>query len=182
MSTDAPSGYQLQRVISQAQQTIEALRTEHGQVFDTEDDVLTALSEEGISVDDILRRLISSALNDKASAAVAKQRMADLKIRLERFERNEDTKRGVAAMVMEALLPANEKGTRSFRDVEFSLTLAPGKPKVFITDPNALPSYLINEVTTRVPDKRAIAAELETGPVPGAILSNGGSVLTIRSK
>jgi hypothetical protein len=180
---DAPSGYQLQRVISQAQQTLETLRSEHGQVFETEDDVLAALSEEGIGVDDILRRLIRSALDDKASAAAAKQRMADLKIRLERFERNEETKRDVAAMVMEALLPVDKKGNRSFKDPEFSLTLTPGKPKLNITDADHLPPKFIEVVTSLKPMNAEIKEALLRGEyVAGATLSNGGSVLTIRSK
>jgi hypothetical protein len=185
----APSAWQVQRVVSLARETVETLRTEHGQVFDDADSLLAALVEEGVGVDDIIRRLIGSALNDKANAAGAKQRIADLQARKERFERHEEAKRGTVLAIMEAL------GLPKFVDPEFSLSVSTGKSKVIITSEAALSDDLVTVTTIRTPDKAkikdaieewtAIMAELEDGDegpaeVAGAILSNAPPVLTVR--
>jgi Siphovirus Gp157 len=178
-----PSAFALQRCVSDAMRTLETLREDHGQVFDDSDSVLAALQDENIDVTRILRRLIGSALDDEASAAATKLRIADLKIRMERFERHEETKRGIAAMVMEALLPVDKKGNRTFSSPEFGLTLAPGKPKVIITSDKKVPEEFLLPPAERQPDKTKIKVALDAGTdLDFAELSNGTPVLTVRSR
>jgi Siphovirus Gp157 len=172
----APSAWQIQKVMRLSRETVENLRVEHGQVFDDGDDMLAALTEEGVGVDDIIRRLVRSALDDKASAAGAKLRMTDLKARFERFERHEDAKRATVLSIMEAL------GLSRFVDPEFSLSVSPGKPGVIITSESELPEWAVVETVVRTPDKAAIKAALELGDVAGAVLSQASPVLTVRSK
>jgi hypothetical protein len=173
----APSAWQVQRVMSLARETLETLGTEHGQIFENDDDTLAALTEEGVGVDDIIRRLVRSSLDDKASAAAAKQRIADLKVRMERFERHEEAKRDTVLSIMEAL------GLAKFVDPEFSLSVSPGRSKVVITDEWALPLSLVEESIVRTPDKAAIKAALEEwGEVAGAVLSQAAPVLTVRTR
>lgn len=172
----APSAWQVQRVMTLARETVETLSTEHGQVFEDSDDVLTALVEEGVGVDDIIRRLIRSALDDKASAAAAKQRIADLKARQERFERHEEAKRATVLAIMDTL------GLPKFSDPEFSLTVTAGRARVIVLDEWALPLALVEESIVRTPDKAAIKAALELGDVAGAVLSQPMPTLTVRVK
>jgi hypothetical protein len=158
-------------------QTIEALRTEHGLILETDADILEALTGEGVDAATVLRRWVRSALDDKASAAAAKQRMVDLHARVERFDRHYEAKRATVIAIMEAL------ELKAFRDPEFTLSLSAGKPKVIVTHPDHLPPEFIEVVTSLKPMNAEIKDALLRGEdVVGATLSNGGSVLTIRSK
>lgn len=174
-----PSAYQLQTVVSLAMQTVETLRTEHGQVIDTDTELLDALAGEGVNVDDIIRRLARGALDAKANAAAAEARMEDLKARRDRFRRHEAQYRSTVQEVMQAL------ELRSFKDAEFTLSLHDGRPKVIVIDEAALADEYVTIVTTRTPNKAAIMAALDVGDVAGvagALKSNGGRTLTVKSR
>lgn len=176
-STTAPSGYTVQRVVSLAMETLESLRTEHGQVIETDEEVADALISEGIDIDTLLRRLTRAALDAKANAEAAKSRIEDLATRRDRFLRQNETYRATILAVMEAI------GSRKFVDPEFSLGISAGRPKVIVTDETKLRDDLVTIVTTRTPNKSAILAALSANQdVDGAILSNGSQTLTIRSK
>lgn len=176
MSTTAPTAYALQRVVGDAMRTLETLRSEHGQILDTDDELLAALAEESVPVAHILTLLVRSSLDDKAMGAALDQRVADMRQRRERFARAEQTKRAVIQAVLEAV------GLKSVKEPEFTLSLSAGQAKVIITDEAAIPMDLWKVVTTSTPDKALIKAALAVGEVPGASMSNGGSVLTVRSK
>lgn len=183
MSATAPTAYALQKVVSAAMQTLEMLRTEHGQVIDTPDEVIAALSEEGVDVATILRRLARATLDAKANAAAAEARMEDLQARRDRFKRWEATYRGVILDVMEAILPRDKDGKMKFADPEFSLSVSAGQPRVIITDEATVPEAYVTVTETKAVNKTQIKYALQLGEdVPGASLSNGGSVLTVRSK
>lgn len=175
--TTSPSAWQLQRVVAMAQATVVSLREDDGLIIETDDEVMTALSEEGVDVADVLRRLVQASLQAKADAAAAKQRITDLQMRRERFVRQEDAYRATVAAVMEAL------NLTSFRDPEFTLSLRAGQPKVLITDAGKIPPQLIEVSVIRTPDKAAIRTALDNGEdVPGASLSNGSTILTVNTK
>jgi len=175
--TRTPSAFALERIVSAAMQTLESLRTTDGQVIETPDEVLTALAEEGIPVERVLKLLIGAVLDSKALGVAADARIADLRQRRERFARHEQTYRTLIQNVMDAL------GLKKFASEEATLSLGVGQPKVQIVDETALPDHLVTVVTTRVPNKTAIGVLLKEGhDVDGAWLSNGGSVLTIRSR
>jgi hypothetical protein len=185
MSTTAPTAYALQGVVSAAMQTLEMLRTEHGQVIADDAELLASLAEENVPVAHILTLLVRSSQDDKAIGAALDARIADMRQRRERFKRGEEAKRSLIAQVMDAV------GLKSVKEPEFTLSLSAGKPKVIITDEAALPDDMVKIETVRTPDKAAILkALLGTGQpdvefaevIPGAVLSNGGSVLTVRSK
>ena len=177
MSATAPSAWQLQRVIGLAQATVVSLCEDHGLIVETDDDVLVALSDEGVDVASVIRRLVQAALQAKADAAAAKQRIADLQARRDRFVRQEEAFRATVAAVMEAL------NLTSFRDVEFSLSLRPGQSKVQIIDAGLIPAALTEVTVLTTPDKALIRAALANGEdVPGAVMSNGSTILTVNTK
>ncbi len=84
--------------------------------------------------------------------------------------------RNVLAQAMDAT------GTKKLELPEATLSMRAGKAKVIVTDESQLPATLWTEKIVRNPDKNAIAAELDTGPVPGATMSNPQPNLTIRRK
>jgi hypothetical protein len=172
----APSAWQLQTVVSIAQATITHLERDHGIILDTDDSLLAALADEGVNVSAVLAGLIRAALDVKAMGCAAELRIADLRARRERFLRQETAYRETALAVMQAL------NLKSFKDAEFSLSVSDGKPRVVITEAGALPDALVRIEVVRVPDKVAIKAALELGPVSGATLSNAQPVITVRTK
>lgn len=174
---NAPSAFTLQRVISEAMSALDALRSEQGQVIETEDEILTSLQEEGIDLNTVLDRLIRAALDAKAAAAAATLRMDDLQVRKTRFQRREETCRQTLLAVMQAV------ELRKFATPEASLTITDGRPKVIITDEAQLPPSVIKTVVTRTPDKGAILSALRIGDIiPGAVLGNAPPVLRVLTK
>lgn len=73
-------------------------------------------------------------------------------------------------------------GATTIRSGQHVASVSAGRPGVVVTDPAAIPATLMR-TPAPVPDKAAILAALKAGgEVPGAALSNGGPVLSIRSK
>jgi hypothetical protein len=191
---NAPSAYQLEKIVSLAQQTVESLRTEHGLVLDDDESLLAALADENVPVERIITLLVRAALDSKAMGVAADARLFDLRQRRERFQRAEAAYRKTVQDVLESL------GLKKFVDPEFTLSLGAGQSKVIVTetDPRRLPDEWVTIVTTRTPDKARIKtaleerraeinAALEHGEeappeLEGAILSNGSAVLTVRTK
>jgi Siphovirus Gp157 len=191
---NAPSAYQLEKIVSLAQQTVESLRTEHGLVLDDDESLLAALAEENVPVERIITLLVRAALDSKAMGVAADARLFDLRQRRKRFQRAEAAYRKTVQDVLESL------GLTKFSDPEFTLSLGAGQSKVIVTeiDPWRLPDEWVTVETTRTPDKARIKTALEArraeinaalergaGVPPeleGAILSNGSAVLTVRTK
>jgi hypothetical protein len=177
VSTTAPTAYALQGVVSAAMQTLEMLRTEHGQVIDTDDELLAALADEQVNIPRVLTLLFRGAAEAASLAEAAKSRIADQRQRMERFARDQQSKRDLAQQVMEAV------GLKSFKCAEASVSLGVGPTRVIVTDEDALTDDFVIVVTTRTPNKVAIAAALKDGrEVDGAMLSNGTTVLRILSR
>lgn len=175
MSTTAPTSYALQRVVGDAMRTLETLRTEHGQVIENDDELLAALAEENVDIPRVLTLLFRGAAEAASLADAAKSRIADQKQRMERFGRDEQSKRDLAQQVMEAV------GLKSFKCAEATSGLSVGPAKVIITNEDALPDHLVTVTVTRAPNKAAIGFLLKQGrEVDGAMLSNATTVLTVR--
>jgi Siphovirus Gp157 len=175
MNAPLPSAFKLMQVIAEAQRTLSQLREEDGLVIETEDELHEALSIEGISVKGVLTKLGRAALDAQAYVGMISERMVDLRRRQDRAERRLETIRATLLQAMQSL------ELESYRDPEFSASVKLGKPKVVVTDVNALPGPCIRTVIE--PDKRVIADYLAVGrPVPGAMLGNGAPYLTLKSK
>jgi len=170
-----PSAWQIQNAVALAQATTESLRSEHGQIIETSDELLTAFLEEGVDIPTLIRRMVRAALDAKSYSAAAAERMKDLRARKERFDRQEDAWRATVLAVMQAV------ELTKLSDAEFSLSISPGKPKLIITDPDELPAHLVEAVTTLVPLSADIKAALVAGEViPGATLAAPQPFLTVK--
>ena len=173
--------YRMQQIMRVAEATVEWLRTEHGQVIDTIDEIIAALDAEGIDAPGVLRAMTRAALDAKAMKEAADTRLADLRERSERFGRQYDRWRAALADAME-IMPADKDGKRKFVDPEFTLSLRPGEAKLVVTDVDALPDHCVR--LERKPIMSAIKEWSMAGdPMPpGVELRNGAPVLTVRSR
>ena len=71
-----------------------------------------------------------------------------------------------------------ETGVRKIELPECTLSLLSVPPSVIIIDESLLPDDFCTIV--RKPDRKSIKAALEDGEVPGAMMSNGGTALSVR--
>ena len=100
--------------------------------------------------------------------------IAELEARQARFERREQAMRELALKIMDA---ADIKRVE-LPEATYSIRNVP--PSVVIVEEKDLPDDACKFV--RKPDKTKIKELLETGPVPGATMSNGAATLTIRTR
>jgi hypothetical protein len=171
----------MQQILRVAEATAEWLRTEHGQIMETVDEMLDALYAEGVDAAGVIRAMTRAALDAKAMKEAADARLSDLRERSERFGRQYERWRLAIAETME-MLPPDKDGKRKFLDPEFTLSLRPGDARLVVTDVDALPEHCVR--LERKPIMSAIKEWSMAGdPMPpGVELRNGAPVLVIRSK
>lgn len=142
-----------------------------------EDDQALADTLDGLTdFNEMVCRIIDSAENDGAMAAVLKTRIADMQTRVARFETREDRKRQAVAAAMEAAV------VKKIEAPEFTISLRNNPPKVVVTDETRIPAEFWKEKIVKTLDRTLLKEALETDIVPGAELSNGGASLTVRTK
>ena len=140
-----------------------------------EDEILRAdMIEAETEAHDLLHKIEQARRDATAMAGATATSIADLELRLERFERREKAMRELALKIMQlANLPKLEmpEATYSVRNVP---------PSVLITDESALPDAAFKFVKTL--SKTKIKELLQEGPVAGACMSNGSATLSIRTR
>lgn len=142
-----------------------------------EDDVLRADMIEGSTdAHDYLRIIERKRQEASAFAGAIAGNISDLAERQERYERREKAMRELMFKILQA------GDLKKLELPEATLSVRNGTPKVIITDEAALPSWDSIWRIKREPNKAAIKALLEGGPIPGATLSNAEPVLSIRTK
>lgn len=115
--------------------------------------------------------------DDQDRVAGIDQRIQQLKERKERLKHRVEETRNAVASVME------RAGVRKIEGADYTLSVRANKPSVLVTDETELPADYWREKITRSPDKTAIKQALDDGyTVPGAVLSNGSTGLTVRGK
>lgn len=119
-------------------------------------------------------RALEIAEEAKLLREAVEARIEDLKLRAERLRAREERVRLELAQAMEMA------GLKTLRLPAATLTLGAGRPKVIVTDQEALPPEFIRETVKRAPDLKALGEALKHGPVEGACLGNAQPVLTIR--
>lgn len=158
----------------QVKQQIEVLLRDYPELI--EDDVLRADMIEG-STDarELLLALEHQRQETTHLAGAVASHIAELDVRLGRFERREKALRQAMFSIMES---------GDLRKIELpiaTLSIANGQAHVVITDETAIPDILCK--IKREPDKARIKQMLKDGAeVRGACLSNASPHLTIRTK
>ncbi len=125
------------------------------------------------SAHDVIARLIRHSLEDMASSGALRDLEKQYSDRRERLVRRAMARKEAAFKLMSAI------GERSIKRPEFSLSIAPGRAKVIVTDRTLLPEDYFR--IKREPNLEAIREAIDGGEVvPGATLSNREENLTVR--
>jgi hypothetical protein len=172
----APSGFVIERSVSAWQRAREALAVD-GELADDEAVLARALDADpaALAPDELLRRLIAAATWADRRADEARLLVNTLRARTVRYTARGSTLRALALEVMDA---TNRK---TFAAPFGTVSVKSLPPSVVILDEQALPDEYV--ATKRIPDKRKLAADLKEGVViNGAVLSNAGRTLAIRSQ
>jgi len=170
MNHHMPHPAAVDRAMSAAQQLLASLGD------DGEDEVLrTDVLEAETDVIAVIKFLIRSALEAESMERAAKARVDDLINRADRFAARAHSARETVKQMLDAL------GVNRIQDPEFGVFLRVAPPKVLITDENLLEDEFVR--IKKTPDRVAIGKALEAGrQVSGAALSNGGLVLSVRTR
>ncbi len=122
----------------------------------------------------VMQRVIDHLLESEMMLDGMKNRFEDLTERKKRWERRKDFCRSLAQRVLEA------SGRERITLPEASVSRSVGRESVEIISVDELPQGTFT--TERKPDKKAIAEQLKTGPVPGARLVKGDDGVRISTK
>lgn len=157
--------------IAQVASAIEALRVSYPEI--AEDDILRADMIEGeTDLYAVLAKLVDLANDAGAMAEAIKIRKADLDARKARYDRQEEGLRSLIQNLME------KADLSKVALPEATLSLSFRKPAPIVTDEAALPDEFCK--FKRSPDMAKIK-EAATLPA-GCVMSNGKTVLTVRTK
>lgn len=157
-------------------QQIDMLKREYPFIWDDGDEqLLTDCLAAETDINEFLTVIVDRMRDAASMAEGIASRIAELESRRDRFSRREQAMRVLAYKLMEFA------ELRKIELAEATLTLAKGKPKVVITDENALP---MDCVRTKIePNKTMIKSYLDAGQeVPGAIMSNAEPHLMVRTR
>jgi hypothetical protein len=151
----------------------EAVLAEYG---DDLDEQTVADTVEGlVNLHELLSAIIRGALDTEAMVDAIKARAKDMQTRASRLEARADRFRQI---VRDAMADAH---IAKIMQPDFTASLRPGQPHVTITDEDLLPQIFIEQRPHIL--KREILDALKDGAeVSGAMLSNPGMVLSVRTK
>lgn len=124
---------------------------------------------------EMIASVVRSAQEEEALAFGLDSLISSMTDRKRRLVQRAERKRAIALRAME------ETGRKTIKAPDFTLSMAKAPDKVLVTDEAAIPARYMREKVSRSPDKTALKEALRAGvSVPGAVLSNGGSVLKVR--
>ena len=170
----APSAWTIQSVMAIANATLERMARE-GTLDTDEAALMDALRDGGADVDGLLARLLRARGEAVANDEAIHARIGALVQRQGRFKRQAEEYRAAVNAIMASL------GITKWRHAEFSVSVAPGRSGVTVTDVDALPAGYVH--VTKTPDKAAIKAAMEQGEViNGAEWQNPAPTLRILTK
>ena len=125
---------------------------------------------------EILAGVIRSALIDQALILGLRERIEEMKFRLERIEMRGTKKRQLALDAMQ------EAGLSKLEQPDFTASTRPGTPSLIISAEDAIPATYWIPQPPRI-DRQTMLASLKRGlEIPGALLSNPKPVLVVRTK
>ncbi len=162
--------------IEKLKHEINTLVSEYGfDPYDDEDADLWLDTLEGeTTIEEVLQRLLELRFDAKADEEMVKDRIANLRARQDRHKRTQE------AMTKAMMYVLRLAGIKSYKGVEATWSLRPGRQSVVIEDEAAIPSQLCKVTTT--PDKVAITNALKNNDiVPGAVLVDGDETLSVKT-
>lgn len=148
--------------------------------FGDDDDLMNDMIEGESDVMEKVSRLLRWMALQEASAEALKAVEADFAGRRARYSERVQWARTALSRFMDAV------GIKKVERPEATVSIRDASPSVIYADDfdvEKLPEALIVTKTTKTADKKALKEALEAGgEIPGARLSNGGRVLTVRVK
>jgi hypothetical protein len=139
---------------------------------DTPRDTLEGLS----SLPDMLAYVLRSYLDDLTLAAALGMRISDMEERIARIEQRAERKRALATSVMES---ANLK---KLVEPDFTVSLCAIPASLVVIDEQIIPPAFWQPQLPKL-DRQALTAALRCGQsVPGAILGNGQSTISMGTR
>lgn len=169
-----PSAWRVEETLARWNELRQKLLSAHE---DERADLGDMLADETMDIRQIMARLLRAAVECRDMAAMAEQRIGDLETRRDRFKVRYDVIRDMTLGLMQTM------GETKLEFPDVAASIRAGRAAVIITDLAVVPPDYCRVKTEIVPDKIKIAADLKVGVViDGAMLSNGGETLTIRTK
>lgn len=146
--------------------------------FDPEDHELKADMLEGeTSLHEVVSRLLAENEDDEGIIAAIDEQVTARGIRMERAEKRIEARKAAIASLMDCAQETSLK----LPEATLSLRTLKGRPK--IVSPDELPDQFVTEVVTLKADMEKIKAAIERGEtIPGVVMTNGGTSLTVRRK
>ena len=126
------------------------------------------------SLPDLLAAAIQAQLDDQALCEALRQRLADLKGRLDRLETRIQATRMLVAEAMD------EAGVRKIMEADFTLSLRTGAPPLQIIDEDAIPDRYWTPQPPRLERGELKRALADGKDIPGAVLGEGVPSITVR--
>lgn len=177
-SVRAPNAWQLEKALSIAQQAVIALQGQSDRAYLDADEALDAIKAEGVDLPTIMRCILLAATEAEANAEAVKLRMDELAQRKARFDRQRETWRNTALMILQALPEAFPGG--KFKDPLVNASIGHSRPGVVVTDIDKLEARFVK--TEKSPILSLINTAITDGEVvDGASRRNGSDYLIIRT-
>ena len=151
---------------------IQTLLEQFPQLKDDQE-LLTDMLEGQTDFNEVIATLAKDIKMAKANAAGIKELTKELKERQSRFEAKEEFCRSLIHKLMDAA------GVKKLTLPVATVNITNVSPSVMILDEAAIPDAFMR--IKKEPNKTAIKAAMETGQsVPGAVMSNGSTTVSIR--
>ena len=141
------------------------------------DEQTLADTVEGLTdLHEIIAAIVRAALADEALATGLKGRIAEMQDRLDRLQDCAAKRRQIAKDVMIELV------IKKITAPDFTVSIRPGMPSLFVIDEAAVPSIYWEPVAPRL-KRLELLSELKQGSeITGVTLSNPAPVLSVRTR
>ena len=141
-----------------------------------DDETLTDTLEGLSSLPEALAALTRSYLDDLTVASALGLRIEDMQKRLARIEQRADRKRGLVSYVM------TRTEFKKLEQPDFTVSVRATPRQLVIQDEKQIPEAFWVPQPPKLDRRRLSAALAADGTVPGAILDNGGTTISVRTK
>jgi hypothetical protein len=143
---------------------------------DADEDIVRNTLEGLSSLPEMLAYTLRSYLEDLALAAALGIRISDMQERVARIEQRAERKRALVSSVME------RAELKNLTEPDFTVSLRPTQHSLIITDKKKIPPAFWQPQSPKL-DRQALTAALRGGQsVPGAVLGNGQSTISMRTR
>jgi hypothetical protein len=141
-----------------------------------DDDALTDTVDGLTNLSDMLAEIIRSRLDDLTFCDALRGRIREMQSRLARLTERADRKQRVVAATMD------DVGLNKLVEPDFTLSLRSLPPQLVVTAENTIPEAFWRPQAPKL-ERQALLAALKAGEqVPGAVLDNGGTTISVRTK